>query len=89
MFRQVHGGKPSTANDAKHAWASPDPASLHAQLLLLLRGIPVNMRIWTNETAVPGGALPTLHLTSGNRLVPHHDIRTWLDGTHKLSRDAE
>lgn len=47
------------------------------------------MRAWTNEAAVPGGTLPTLHLTSGNRLVPPSDIRAWLDSTHKLSKNAE
>lgn len=47
------------------------------------------MRAWANEAAVPGQALPTLHLTASNRLVAHDDIRPWLDNTHKLAKNVE
>lgn len=82
-YRQI---SPPLPTDRPHQqpWASGCPAALRAQLLFLLRGIPVNGRVWGNVAAAPTGKLPALHILRENRLVAADDIRSWLDAEHPL-----
>ncbi|WRT63838.1 uncharacterized protein IL334_000763 [Kwoniella shivajii] len=70
------------------SWTSSSPTSLRTHLLFLLREtstpVPVSFRSWSNESSVPGGTLPCLHIPNQDRLLPAQEVRGWLESTYPL-----
>ncbi|WVR03607.1 hypothetical protein IAU60_000599 [Kwoniella sp. DSM 27419] len=80
---------PSTsAHPHSRSWISSSPSSIRTQLLFLLREttnrVPVTFRNWSNESAAPGGRLPSLFIPGQERLLPTDEIRGWLETTYPL-----
>ena len=83
--RQIHP-PPTIPHVHYRPWASSSPASLRAQLLLLLREptVDVSFRSWYNEAAAPKGTLPALHLPAEGKLLSTDEIRGWVDQKYPM-----